>query len=428
MVVLQFDDGWNNHYDVVLPILQRYGLQGSFGVVTGGIDWPAHLTREQIIEMAALGYEIHDHTLRHNAAFWGDTTNAPLWPGRIDSSLAIFAEMGLSTRGWNQPGGTGEGWSQQLRDCLAGYYDYAAGRVGLSWSRVKNIHWLLRDDPFCLGRGGVLSWGWNAAEGGQKCTDPFKEKNAMSTKMVDGYAQGLVVVPLFHQVLEADSTAWALAEICSLVATHGLTNVRMADAVYRIQHTHEFVSPYAEQIPNPGFVRDLDGNDRPDGWRNCSYSAAAQAPAWLQPSAYSVVEFVSGTGTDIYGLEPGPTRFRFYARSSVPSQKISISIVFTKVDDDYQYEDETTWLPRTALTEDWWSYSFPVYVPADADHAVIAFSGFQDPVYITGASWRLEAAVPALSSAGLFALVALILTAGLWAMKRGDNMWQRRAL
>ena len=73
IVVLQFDDGTSGHYTQAFPILEKYGLKGSFGVVTGVFGRPGRLTSEQVVEMHRAGHEIHDHTLDHNAAFWGNS-------------------------------------------------------------------------------------------------------------------------------------------------------------------------------------------------------------------------------------------------------------------------------------------------------------------------------------------------------------------
>ena len=51
IVVLQFDDGTSGHYTHAFPILEKYGLKGSFGVVTGVFGRPGRLTAEQVVEM-----------------------------------------------------------------------------------------------------------------------------------------------------------------------------------------------------------------------------------------------------------------------------------------------------------------------------------------------------------------------------------------
>ena len=98
IVVFQFDDGSVGHYTHAFRILQKYSLKGSFGVVTGILDRPGRLTRPQVVEMHRAGHEIHDHTLDHNAALWGDPSRRDEWLKHIDQSLAILKDLGQSDR------------------------------------------------------------------------------------------------------------------------------------------------------------------------------------------------------------------------------------------------------------------------------------------------------------------------------------------
>ena len=38
IVCIFFDDGWQNQYDVALPILLQYGFQATFSIITDSID------------------------------------------------------------------------------------------------------------------------------------------------------------------------------------------------------------------------------------------------------------------------------------------------------------------------------------------------------------------------------------------------------
>jgi peptidoglycan/xylan/chitin deacetylase (PgdA/CDA1 family) len=76
-VVITFDDGFREIYDVALPILQRLGLRGTALVVTGhvggtsrwldgdGEGWRPLMSWSQIRELAAHGIEIGSHSHRH---------------------------------------------------------------------------------------------------------------------------------------------------------------------------------------------------------------------------------------------------------------------------------------------------------------------------------------------------------------------------
>jgi peptidoglycan/xylan/chitin deacetylase (PgdA/CDA1 family) len=375
LVVFQFDDGYAGHYSSS-RILDTYGFKGSFGIITGRLGAPGRLTRAQVVDMAARGHEIHDHTLNHDSAFWGDVANAPLWRDRIEKSLAIFDEMGLSTRGWNQPGGAGQGWSKALRDTLAQYYDYAAGRVGLAYDQRVNFHWRLRDDPLSLGRGGITSWGYN----GGSCA--AGEVSRIRTRLVDGYFQGLVVVPLFHHVLAADSTEWALDRLCSFVRQHDLKNATMAEAVRGIKTTP---NGDRDQIPNRGFWWDLDNNNRPDGWLNCSY-----APQEVQDELGArAAELRSGSCTTIYGAMTGTAVLTFAARASVPADRVVVRLEITEIypmSPVYSYID-TYRDVRVSLTDEWQKFRIPLKISPRTDRVTIRLLQVNARMYMAGASF-----------------------------------------
>ena len=107
--------------------------------------------------------------------------HAPAWRDTIEKSLGLLASWGITTDGWNQPGGPGQAWTQALRDTLALFYNYSASRVGLDWLQTKNHHWNLLDDPLSLGRGGLYSWGLNDSSSTQA------ELNSVLKKLADGY-------------------------------------------------------------------------------------------------------------------------------------------------------------------------------------------------------------------------------------------------
>lgn len=66
-VVLTFDDGYLDHYRYVFPILKETGFKGTFFVITAYADQalPAHLSWEQIQEMADSGMHMEAHTKNH---------------------------------------------------------------------------------------------------------------------------------------------------------------------------------------------------------------------------------------------------------------------------------------------------------------------------------------------------------------------------
>jgi peptidoglycan/xylan/chitin deacetylase (PgdA/CDA1 family) len=64
-VVLTFDDGYEDAYSIVYPLLRRYRFTGAFFVVTSSVGTPDHLTAAQVREMAMGGMEIESHGVHH---------------------------------------------------------------------------------------------------------------------------------------------------------------------------------------------------------------------------------------------------------------------------------------------------------------------------------------------------------------------------
>jgi peptidoglycan/xylan/chitin deacetylase (PgdA/CDA1 family) len=66
-VILTFDDGHRDHYTNVFPILQEFGLQGTFFIITEFVDqgYETYMTWEMIREMAQAGHRMEPHTKTH---------------------------------------------------------------------------------------------------------------------------------------------------------------------------------------------------------------------------------------------------------------------------------------------------------------------------------------------------------------------------
>jgi peptidoglycan/xylan/chitin deacetylase (PgdA/CDA1 family) len=62
---LSFDDGTADHYEVVLPLLVRYGYRAVFFVPTAKLDRPGYLQSKQVAEMSRAGQTIGLHSHVH---------------------------------------------------------------------------------------------------------------------------------------------------------------------------------------------------------------------------------------------------------------------------------------------------------------------------------------------------------------------------
>jgi len=64
-VILTFDDGYLDAYTQAFPLLRATGYGGTFGIVTGWVGEPEHVSWGQLQEMAGAGMEIVAHSINH---------------------------------------------------------------------------------------------------------------------------------------------------------------------------------------------------------------------------------------------------------------------------------------------------------------------------------------------------------------------------
>jgi peptidoglycan/xylan/chitin deacetylase (PgdA/CDA1 family) len=67
-IVLTFDDGYADAYTHAFPLLQRFGLTGTFFLTTAPIDAddPAFLSWDNVVEMHASGMDLEPHSYDHS--------------------------------------------------------------------------------------------------------------------------------------------------------------------------------------------------------------------------------------------------------------------------------------------------------------------------------------------------------------------------
>jgi len=64
-IILTFDDGYEDNYDIVLPMLEERGMKATVFMVTNDIDLPGYLSLNQLLDMQNRGIEIGSHTANH---------------------------------------------------------------------------------------------------------------------------------------------------------------------------------------------------------------------------------------------------------------------------------------------------------------------------------------------------------------------------
>ena len=105
-VSLTFDDGMQEHYTLVAPHLDRYGLKGTFGIngkYIGDIDdrYSPRMTWSECRSLAAGGHEICSHTWSHPNLYYADEELVIEEIEKNDS--AIIKEIGVKPMSFLYP-------------------------------------------------------------------------------------------------------------------------------------------------------------------------------------------------------------------------------------------------------------------------------------------------------------------------------------
>jgi peptidoglycan/xylan/chitin deacetylase (PgdA/CDA1 family) len=133
-VIITFDDGCLDNYQIAFPILKRYNLKATFFICTDSVDRKGYLTWEQIIEMSAAGMGIQSHTHSHpDLSILGDseiqkelTMSKAILEEKVKTTVDILA----------LPGGRGD--NKTVRDiALASGYLFACNST---WGDNNNIN------------------------------------------------------------------------------------------------------------------------------------------------------------------------------------------------------------------------------------------------------------------------------------------------
>ncbi|MCX7854822.1 MAG: polysaccharide deacetylase family protein [Anaerolineae bacterium] len=117
-IVLTFDDGWREQYDVAFPILQRYGVRATFFITTSFVGYPRFMTWEELTELRDAGMEIASHGRKHINLTDADDREA--WREIARSREILEEKLGVSAVSFAYPfGGYRKGLPAMLE--RAGY-------------------------------------------------------------------------------------------------------------------------------------------------------------------------------------------------------------------------------------------------------------------------------------------------------------------
>jgi len=116
-VVLTFDDGYLDNYEVAFPILQEFGHRGTFFIITEFIDRgrEGYMTWPMIEELARAGHRVESHS-RNHPDLAGKPHDVLVWQV-LGAQETLAAHVGYRPRYFCYPGGAyDEATIQMLRD------------------------------------------------------------------------------------------------------------------------------------------------------------------------------------------------------------------------------------------------------------------------------------------------------------------------
>lgn len=64
-IVLTFDDGWRDHYEIAFPMLKKYRCVATFFIITDSVGHSAYMNWDQIRRMSESGMDMEAHTVTH---------------------------------------------------------------------------------------------------------------------------------------------------------------------------------------------------------------------------------------------------------------------------------------------------------------------------------------------------------------------------
>ena len=139
-IILTFDDGYEDNYTEMLPILEAHGMTAVIFVITNELGKPGYLNFEQLKDLQKRGIEIGSHTADHLPLV---TLNGELLDNQIRVSKIFLEWNGLDPIGsLSYPNGV---YSAEIIEMLKSqnYLSAVTGEAGLN---------TLETDPFKLKR------------------------------------------------------------------------------------------------------------------------------------------------------------------------------------------------------------------------------------------------------------------------------------
>ena len=120
-LVLTFDDGYEDNYTEVFPLLKKYDCKATIFMITRLIGKEGYLSADQIREMTASGLvSVQSHTVSHEPLALGDKEFEDVDDEFRCSKIALQAITGQRVNAVSVPNGS---YDSVVLDIAKGYYD-----------------------------------------------------------------------------------------------------------------------------------------------------------------------------------------------------------------------------------------------------------------------------------------------------------------
>lgn len=154
-IILTFDDGYENNYTEMLPILEAHGMTAVVYVISNFLGKPGYMTFEQVQDMQRRGIEIGSHSADHLPM---PTLSDDFLDNQIRQSKILLEWSGLEPLGsFSYPNGI---YSEKIIEMLKAenYLTAVTGEVGLNNFetnpyKLRRVH--IRKPHF-----GILEFRW----------------------------------------------------------------------------------------------------------------------------------------------------------------------------------------------------------------------------------------------------------------------------
>ena len=128
-VMLTFDDGYDDNYTELFPILKKYNVKATVFVIVNDLGKNHKLTKEQVKEMSDSGLvSIQSHTMSHN--YLDGMSESSLIREHYNSMIELARITGKQPFVMCYPTGKSSGYS---RNITAQYYEYGLCMSGPCW-------------------------------------------------------------------------------------------------------------------------------------------------------------------------------------------------------------------------------------------------------------------------------------------------------